>query len=105
MTLASARDALRALDVEALAAVGVEAADFVPVGYEGSGGRLPFTAAAKGALQRTLREAVARKDRRLEPRHLLLALLACEPPDSSATLLGRLGVDRDAVRHRLDRAA
>ncbi|MGZ4590493.1 MAG: Clp protease N-terminal domain-containing protein [Actinomycetes bacterium] len=105
--LRTARGALRAMDLEALAAVGVglDTADLSGAMHARSGGRLPFTSAAKSALQRTLREAVRRKDRRLEPTHLLLALLACERPDPAADLLARLGVDRDVVRARLEQAA
>jgi hypothetical protein len=34
-------------------------------------------------------------------RHVLLALLALQPPDPAAVLLDRLGVDREVVRYRL----
>ncbi|MGZ6536596.1 MAG: hypothetical protein ACXVEG_12300 [Actinomycetota bacterium] len=38
-------------------------------------------------------------------RHLLSGLLGCEPPDPAASLLDTLGVDREAVRARLDPSA
>ena len=105
--LQTARGALRAMDLEALSAVGVglDTTDLSGSAQARSGGRLPFTSAAKSALQRTLREAVHTKDRRMEPTHLLLALLVCERPDPAADLLARLGVDRAVVRARLEQAA
>src|SRR5207247_6296253 len=66
--IASARRTLDEMDREALALVGV---DEPPVATSAAasprrpGGRLPFTAGAKAALQRTLEEAVVRKDRTL----------------------------------------
>jgi ATP-dependent Clp protease ATP-binding subunit ClpA len=102
--LDAARDALLAMDRDALVSVGIEVAP-PPDEPAAARGHLPFTSGAKSVLQQTLREAVARKDRRLEPRHLLLALLGCRPPDPAAAVLSRLGVDPDVVRRRLDSAA
>lgn len=104
--LHAARNALRAMDVEALDAVGIAAThlpDRAPL--HGRTGHVPFTSAAKSALARTLREATRRKDRRLEPVHLLLALLTSEAPDPAAALLARLDIDAGRVRDRLADAA
>jgi ATP-dependent Clp protease ATP-binding subunit ClpA len=102
--LDQARSALHAMDVEALAAVGVDTA-VAPAVPPRSTGHLSFTSAAKVVMERSLREAIRRKDRRIEPTHLLLALLSCERPDATADLLERLGVDPVDVRARLPRAA
>jgi ATP-dependent Clp protease ATP-binding subunit ClpA len=103
----SARRALQAMDVDALAAVGVE------VGAQGLptpaparvSGQRSFTAAARDALRRTLVEAQRRGSRQLAPTHLLLALLDGGPRDPATQLLARLGVDAATVRSRLSEAA
>jgi len=108
--LATARAALEGMDRDALAAVGIDATALdldVAVAVVPSGariGRLPFTAAAKDALGRTVRVAAARRSR-MEPEHLLLALLDCSAPDPAGQLLERLGIDAQTVRARLTDAA
>lgn len=115
--LATARGALQTMDVDALAAVGVDVSVDVSVdaNIDATGlprllskrthGRRPFTLAAGAALRRTLAEARGRGTRRLEPTHLLLALLDCGPRDPATQLLERLGVDAAVVRSRLSHAA
>ena len=105
--LDSARRVLQTMDVEALAAVGVEVdvAELHTRPATRSSGHRPFTAAARDVLRRTLAEAQRRGDRRLESVHLLLALLDCAPRDPACQLLGRLGVDPSVVRARLSDAA
>lgn len=115
--LESARQALETMDNEALAAVGVDVnadpdgdADDDAKGRPRpptarAHGRRPFTRGAGAALRRTLAEAQARSTRRLEPTHLLLALLDGGPRDPATQLLGRLGVDVSVVRSRLSEAA
>jgi ATP-dependent Clp protease ATP-binding subunit ClpA len=103
--LETARQALQSMDRAALAAVGIEVEmtglpPLAPVR-----GRTRFTAAAKDVLTRMVAAAKSRADKHLEPTHLLLALLDCEPPDPVCQLLGRLGVDRSVVRARLSEAA
>jgi hypothetical protein len=56
-------------------------------------------------LVRTLVEAQRRGDRRLEPLHLLLALLDADPREPVARLLARFDVDPAAVRAQLSAAA
>lgn len=110
--LATARAALEAMDTEALAAVGVDATGL----RLGSGtdraevssvrvGRIPFTASAKDTLSRMLRIASGRRATRLEPQHLLLALLDAAATDPVTVLLRRLDIDPDALRGRLGEAA
>lgn len=103
--LDSARRALHAMDVDALAAVGVEVGGLAPPTPVTARGHRPFTAAAKDVLRRTVAEAQRRRDRRLESVHLLIALLDCEPRDPVGQLFERLGVDRSVVRARLSHAA
>ncbi len=103
--LEQARAGLDQLDRKALACVGVDTPGFEPVVAVHRRGHVPFTGAAKAALVRTLTEATHRGDRRLEPRHLLLALLGPDQPDAAVELLARLDVDPVAVRARLERAA
>jgi ATP-dependent Clp protease ATP-binding subunit ClpA len=103
--LTTARSAIDAMDRSALAAVGVDAADAEMHEPPGGGERLFFTSAAKDAMRRTFAEAVRTRSRELQPEHLLLALLAAEPPDSAADLLTALGIDPAAVRQRLNAAA
>jgi ATP-dependent Clp protease ATP-binding subunit ClpA len=111
--LRSARQALDSMDNDALAAVGVDvdlnaAGDTTAdarIPASRSYGRRPFTRGAGAALRRTLAQAQARNTSRLEPTHLLLALLDGGPRDPATELLGRLGVDAAAVRSRLSDAA
>jgi ATP-dependent Clp protease ATP-binding subunit ClpA len=92
---------LAALEREAersLAAVGVVADPPPPVTR--SAGQLRFSHASKAALEQTLKAAVARRDRRIESRHILLGLL--EPARGTVPrALEAAGVDREALRARL----
>ncbi|WP_030908593.1 Clp protease N-terminal domain-containing protein [Streptomyces sp. NRRL F-5126] len=99
------REALRELDTEALAAVGVDArgADRPPI--PSSRKHTPFTSSAKSVLSGALAEVRSQGARRITPAHLLLALLETKEPDPAADVLTRLGVDRAAARERLRRAA
>jgi ATP-dependent Clp protease ATP-binding subunit ClpA len=103
--LGSARRAVDALDRAALAAIGVDAPAVTARGdgpeQRGERGRARLTAAAADALRRTLRVATARRSARLEPEHLLIALLECRWPDPVPQLFAQLDVDVAAVRARL----
>ncbi len=108
--VAGARAALDALDAQALASVGIDVTGFQPPPPRPAPralgpGRVPFTAAAKETLGRTVRSASVRRAGRIEPADLLLALLDCATPDPAGELLDRFGVDRAAVRARLLAAA
>ncbi|GGR29644.1 Clp protease N-terminal domain-containing protein [Streptomyces netropsis] len=66
-------------------------------GAKGSKGHIPFTPRAKKALERSLREALARKDHHIGVEHVLLGVLA--PEDAvTAGVLRRLGTDPETVR-------
>jgi ATP-dependent Clp protease ATP-binding subunit ClpA len=107
--LETARGALQTMDVDALAAVGIDvssdATGLPRIVSRRARGRRPFTMAAGAVLRRTLAEAQAHSMRRLEATHLLLALLDCGPRDPATQLLDRLGVDPAVVRSRLSDAA
>ncbi|MGZ4190612.1 MAG: Clp protease N-terminal domain-containing protein [Actinomycetota bacterium] len=107
VTLDSARAASEGLDREALAAVGIEV-ETLPSRPTSPGkhrwlASTPLTSGARGVLVRSVLAARAGKaSRRITTRHLLSGLLGCEPPDPAASLLDTLGVDREAVRARLE---
>jgi hypothetical protein len=101
------RAALAALDRDALAAIGVRLDE--PVATEGRPARdhrrLPLNSSVRAALVRAKHTADGeRRGRRVQPRHLLLALLAASRPDPAAELLAALRVDPLEVRNRLDAA-
>jgi ATP-dependent Clp protease ATP-binding subunit ClpA len=102
VSLAGARAAAEALDVAALAAVGVEI-DAVGQGSPVSFGRQlpPLTSGARAVFKRAIDEARPFKSGRIDTTHFLLALLALQRPDPAAELLDALAVDRQAVRGRL----
>lgn len=67
---------------------------------ERGAGHLPFTARAKKALELSLREAIALKDREIGAEHILLGVLRCDDR-VTATLFQRLGVQPKAVREQV----
>lgn len=69
-------------------------------GTDGPRGHIPFTQGAKRALERALREALARKDRHIGPEHIVLGVLATEDR-TTAGLLRKLGTEPAAVRGEL----
>jgi ATP-dependent Clp protease ATP-binding subunit ClpA len=114
-------DALRAairgtdpggLDADALAAIGIDL-DAVRRSVEESFGpgalgrardrdarrarRKPFSARAKRALERSVREAIALRGRHLGPEHLLLGVSG-DPDGRAAAALRRCGTSPDALR-------
>lgn len=103
VSLADARAASDALDVAALAAVGVEV-EALGEGTHSSFGRgfPPLTSGARAAVKRAIDEARPFKSGRVDTTHFLLALLSLRRPDPAAELLAALGVDPAAVRARLD---
>jgi ATP-dependent Clp protease ATP-binding subunit ClpA len=80
-----------------LAAVGVSADPLPPAA---SSTRLHFSRSAKSALEQSLKAALARHDRRIGPRHILLGVLA---PDHGTVprALELAGVDREDLKRRL----
>jgi hypothetical protein len=112
--LQRAREALEALDREALSAVGVDAALDAPplptlprsdrpsrpsIRTLLSGGPR-LTPAAKTVLRDSSR-GMRRGHAHPGPQHVLARLLELPPPDPAAALYAALGVDRTAVRQRV----
>jgi ATP-dependent Clp protease ATP-binding subunit ClpA len=97
-------EVLAALEAErdrSLGAVGIAAPDFdrPPAVVT----RPRFAASSKLALERALRAAVARSDRRLAGGHILLGVLAAEA-GTVPRALALAGVDRDDLRARTQAA-
>ncbi len=111
--LQTARDALDAIDHDALAAVGIDAAFNAPPipidePLKRTSGQtlkavlrdhLPATPAAKTALEESNKEI--RRSHHTFPHQLLLTVLELDPPDPAAELITALGIDRAATRKRL----
>jgi ATP-dependent Clp protease ATP-binding subunit ClpA len=101
--LQAARAATDALDRAALASVGVDPGGHaLPTGITARR-HARLSSGARAVLEQSLERAREAGSRHIDAGHLLLALLACQRPDRVAELLDALGVDRDAVRDRLQR--
>ncbi|WP_406045391.1 hypothetical protein OG799_13500 [Micromonospora sp. NBC_00898] len=101
LDLPRARAALAALDVAALAAIGIDVHGVERAPTPLSAKRTPFTSAARTALRRAVGVTREQGSRRIRPAHLLLAILECAPPDPAAEVVQELGVDPAVVRARL----
>jgi ATP-dependent Clp protease ATP-binding subunit ClpA len=98
VSLTTAEQALDALDRQALASVGIDAAFPAPVPVPARQRRLRLTPAAF-AVFTTLRKHA--NGERLGAHHVLLALLARQRPDPAAELFDALRVERAEIRRRL----
>ncbi|KQX06841.1 MULTISPECIES: Clp protease N-terminal domain-containing protein [unclassified Leifsonia] len=98
---ADAEAAADQADREALALVGVDVAAYGPLSPAVGAPRPRFTAGAKVVMKRTLEYAVVERARRMELRHLVLALLDRPDSDPATMLLARLDVDAKQLRARL----
>ena len=98
VNLDRARAELQTMDEKALSAIGLNIGEFTPPTGTGKSKRAQFGSGAKAILPRALSLAVREKSRRIESKHLLLALLECERPDPAAVLVDELKVDRMDVR-------
>ncbi len=97
-----AREALDRLDAVAFHTIGIDPTLATTSGVEHTGrGRLPLTHGAKQALRRAIRESDQLDESAITVRHLVLAVLAAEPPDPAANLLHYLNVDTAAARGSL----
>ncbi|MFE3021241.1 Clp protease N-terminal domain-containing protein [Streptomyces sp. NPDC059256] len=99
--LETARATLGALDLAALAVVGIDARNVERVAIPASRNRTPFTSGARTVVKRTVIEARKAGSRRIEADHLLLAILSCARPDPAAELVEALHIVRAEVRDRL----
>lgn len=80
---------------DSLAAVGVGIV--IPEPRPAAGGRTRFDASAKLALNRAVRAAAARSDRRIGAAHIALGVLAA-PVGTVPRALAHAGLDRDQLR-------
>jgi hypothetical protein len=99
------RSAISDLDREALAAVGIDQ-DMIPVDPAGNEWlkrkrHLPFTGAAKRALQGALREATRFQHRYIGTEHILAALTFAGNEDPARRILAGLGIDIVRLRDEL----
>jgi ATP-dependent Clp protease ATP-binding subunit ClpA len=102
VSLTDARAASDALDLAALAAVGIEIAVLGEREPAPFGRRFPpLTSGARAVVKHAIDEARPFKGGRIGTTHFLLALLSLQRPDPAAELLDALGVDPAAVRKRL----
>jgi ATP-dependent Clp protease ATP-binding subunit ClpA len=106
VTLAEGHAALESLDRAALGSVGIHL-DELPTPPDADrpvrGRRhVGLNSAARTAIVAAKHEAEReRRGRRIEPRHLLLALLTARHPDPAADLLTALGLSPATIRTRL----
>ncbi len=112
VNLQQAREALASLDREALGALGLDSdADAPPLPMRAvpkkprlrdvaQKDRLRMTPAAKKVLEEASRPN--RRKLQITAQEVLAKILALQPPDPAAVLLGALGVDTSEVRRRLD---
>jgi Clp amino terminal domain, pathogenicity island component len=98
--LDAAREAVDDLDRAALGTVGVDLGTLALERRPAGRGRRPLTSGARGVMVRAVRLARGERTRRVEMRHLTVALLACRRPDPAAEVLGALGVDPEEARRR-----
>jgi hypothetical protein len=99
--LGTARAALDRLDRAALAALGIEVEGLRPAVVPPRRARVTPGALTSNA-RAVVNEAIRGVPRPRDPVALLRVLLTVTPPDPAADLLAELGVDRDAVRRRLE---
>jgi ATP-dependent Clp protease ATP-binding subunit ClpA len=105
VSLERARAMLDALDLAALAAVGVAVAAVGEPPPAAFGRRLPpLTSGARAVLKRAVEEAGRARAERIGTGHFLLALVSRERPDPAAELMFALGIDPGTVRERLARS-
>jgi ATP-dependent Clp protease ATP-binding subunit ClpA len=102
VSLGAGRAASDALDLEALAAVGVGVEALGRPQLAAPARRLlPLSSGARAVLKRAIDAAHPRRTGRLDGGHFLMALLSLHRPDPAAELLHALGVDPAAVSDRL----
>jgi ATP-dependent Clp protease ATP-binding subunit ClpA len=100
--LSDARAALETLDRAALAAIGLDVGE-LPMASRAPWRKGPrMSSAARAVINHAVKEASRTKARHVGTIHMALALLDSEPPDPLAALMAELGIDRAAVRERLN---
>ena len=99
----TARARLQDLDRSALEAIGITGADHVAAVPISRGSAQP-TSGFRAILPLAYTLAATERSRRVDPRHLLLAILTRDEPDPAATLLASLQVPAATVRARASQA-
>lgn len=89
-----ARAAARDLDQESLEAIGIDLSGVPLASGTVGAGHAPPTSGMRATLARAFVIAKDERARRVEPRHVLAALLEREQPDPAAALLSAMGVRR-----------
>ena len=112
VSLQQARQALESLDLEALGALGMgSGTDAPPLSMRAVPKKPTFRAVMKKdrlrmtpAAKKVLEEAVKpmRRKTQVTAQQVLAQVLALQPPDPAAVVLGALGVNTYEVRRRLD---
>lgn len=92
-----ARAAAWDLDQAALAAIGIDLGDTPPLSMSVGAGHPPPTSGMRATMARAFTFAKNERLRRVEPRHVLQALLEREQPDPAAVLLHTIGVRTDLL--------
>ena len=93
--IAHARATAENLDRSALAALGIDVGSMPSPSAAKGAGHAPLTSGFRAVIGRAVALASADKTRKVEPRHLLSALLERKQPDPAASLLDALDVHRD----------
>jgi ATP-dependent Clp protease ATP-binding subunit ClpA len=95
------REALERENERSLAAVGISPAAFDLPPVADAGTKPQWATSAKLALERSLKVAMARKDSRIEPAHLVLGVLRA-PVGTVPRALEVAGLDRLALARRVE---
>lgn len=104
-TARGGRDALAALDIAALETAGIDPADCPPSrAVPHAPEKLELTAAARRVLERSARIAKGHRLRRVQPRHLLTAILGETGPSTAHDVLRSLDLDPAEMMSRLHAA-
>jgi ATP-dependent Clp protease ATP-binding subunit ClpA len=102
VALADGRSALDSMDQAALAALGIHFDGALAPQAARGHRRMTINSAARTVIAAAKQQADhERGGRRIEPRHLLLALLTTRHPDPAADLLTELNLNGATVRERL----
>jgi ATP-dependent Clp protease ATP-binding subunit ClpA len=101
--LGGAHAALETLDRAALAAIGLDVGN-LRIASRAAWRKGPrMSSAARAVINRAVKEATRTKGRHVWTTLMAQALLDSDPPDPVAALIAELGIDRSAVRERLNR--
>lgn len=101
LTAERVREALGAMDVSALEAVGISFQAGVTRQQPKRKRHIPLTGSAKSVLENALMEAISAGDRKIEGHHMLLAITTLPAHDRSVRLITDCGVSAQDLRSDL----